>query len=285
MPNDEKLNNVGQPVLKLLEANEFSDAFWASVEIADDLERERLQSLISESKRAFVLKKIKEIPWLEKIVSDHSYILYYFENVDAKIFDHLDILQSFTEEAILKEEANTQTKEALKRRLETKPLASDEEIEAGTYWESLEPQVAEAMIKLNRKGYHTFESGFDSDRLGAREQYFSVFKETTPLSAPDSLVQVMKGKGITLTVNDSMSDRDSLILSSNRKMTLVDWKEVWNLVAEILPIRAKSLAEPAIKPTVTFMEQFRNKQEKVRRGETVYIGYDFWLENGRVVER
>jgi hypothetical protein len=268
----------------LLEAGDFSTAWDVAMEISDEGQKEIALSLITDAKNVFILKKIAENKWLAQQVQDHPIILKYLNETSVKIFDFPDYLSVLVEEVLLKEEADNISRANLKKRLQTQPLATDVEISAGVYWENLEPQVKDAIIKLRAKNYNTFESGFDSDRLGAREQYFSITKSKIPLVITDSALEIMKGKSITVRIDNEMTDRDSLIMISNKKMTLGDWTEVWNLLADVLPVR-EDAPDLNSEHDFSFQRDFQEKQRRLRLGESVYIAYDFWLEDGNLVEK
>ncbi len=283
MPNNEETNVGDSPIVKLIQAGDFSNAEEIAMEISNEEEKEKALDLIATAKRAYISKKIDENEWLAEQVREHPVILERIEEVGEKIFNFPELLSAFVEEVLLKEEADNISRTSLKNRLETEPLASDEEIEAGVYWENLEPQVKEAIINLRRKNYNTFESGFESYRLGAREQFFSIFKGATPLTISEQAINIMKAKGITIRIENDQTDRNSLFMISDKKMTLGDWQEIWNLVAEILPAMEKAIDLP--EQAVEFQKNFKEKQKRLRLGESVYIAYDFWLEGGKLVEK
>src|SRR5437764_11324056 len=63
----------------------------------------------------------------------------------------------------LRKKAYAQLEKEIRKRKETNSSFTPLEQKFGIYLEEIEPQVREAVIALNEKGYSTFTSGFDED--------------------------------------------------------------------------------------------------------------------------
>lgn len=175
-----------------------------------------------------VMENLKTNPWLLVDLGGHG----------ANIFDDKNALDNLIFNSGLRATADSQSFEDKKRRLEVNPEKTKEESLAGVYWEELEPQIREAIIKLSSKGYPTFESGFRDKTKGS--QYIGCWKGGTQIfRVPESLKEEIKKRyGIDILVDTSAADRDYLLLiPENPKLGLAEWKEVWDLVAEALPER------------------------------------------------
>jgi hypothetical protein len=76
--------------------------------------------------------------------------------------------QRYSQFVTLREQVHLQMRQQLHERQRTHPQRSREEQELGLYIEQLEPQVRDAVLEFNRKGYKTGYSGFSGGKKGGR---------------------------------------------------------------------------------------------------------------------
>lgn len=148
------------------------------------------------------------------------------------------------------------------RRLTVEPReASVEEYEMGAYFDYLEPQVKDAVISMNKKGYKTFQSGFsESD---PKEQFIDVYNRS--VSIPAEVEEVLKKYGVSADV-ENFDDRTTVTLrpiDSSLVIRQETWSEIWNKFADTLP-DANSELVPNVK-TPTLHRDFRRVQDILRQ--------------------
>ena len=89
MPNNEETNVGDSPIVKLIQAGDFSNAEEIAMEISNEEEKEKALDLIATAKRAYISKKIDENEWLAEQVREHPVILERIEEVGEKIFNSM----------------------------------------------------------------------------------------------------------------------------------------------------------------------------------------------------
>jgi len=116
---------------------------------------------------------------------------------------------------------------------------SDFEEKAGILIEEIEPQVRQAVINLNDKGYKTQGSGFyghtsqqiylsrDSD-TGKIDDAFSNYYPS------DELLEWLEAKNIELEVKP-----DSITYNIKEKLNLAELEEIWNKITNDVPLSKK----------------------------------------------
>lgn len=184
--------------------------------------------LIKIASNELVMGNLKSNPWL----------LVHLGAYGTSIFDDQAILENVIFNSNQQAEADSESYEAVKHRMETNPDRSQEETSAGIYWEVLEPQVRGAIIKLNKKGYSTFESGFRDKAKGS--QYIGCWKgaDAEAFHITEEIREELKARDIDIVVDTTPTDRDYLFLiPENPRLSLAEWKEIWDMVAEALPAK------------------------------------------------
>lgn len=244
----------------------------------------RLRELIGEEKFNEFAGTDDGKVWIEK-VADNKRLMDAMENDPSllnqlngcsyEIFNDTKLLENAIFNAQLRSSAYAQIKEDIRKRLEQNPIASEEELLAGVYWEMLEPQVREAIRILRGKGYSTFESGFDQIPLG--RQYIG-FQKGTRLEISEAMKQDLQEAEIDLDLI-SLEDREQITLTPRKPLGLDEWKIIWNHIAAGLVDTGK----PAEASPVTFRDLFLQKQEKIKHGESTFVG-GFIVEKGGVRE-
>ncbi len=116
---------------------------------------------------------------------------------------------------------------ALASRKKNRPNPSPVELKLGMYIEGIEPQVKDAVLKLNSKGYETYGSGYG----GRAEQniWFSgdYFEGQDNF---DDLKKNLQGKGVLLKV-----EPNCIRLIFERFYPLDEIKKIWDEVVDFLP--------------------------------------------------
>lgn len=200
------------------------------------------------------------------------------------VFKDKEAFSSFVWNHTLRKKEKVEDEPArMKERLEREPIADNEESNAGIYREGLEPQVAEAVFALRKKGYGTFQSGYDDLITGSQfidfnQEDTETLKNTFTVADLQSLAR----EGLRVEIKEK-PDRATFVLIPNDGRQSPDyWKTVWNSIAEKLPDKGKP-AEPPVNlgSYGTFME----RQLKLRNGEKTYLGYGLEYDGSKVVEK
>ena len=146
------------------------------------------------------------------------------------------------------------------RRMEENPIATDEEYDAGTYRDSLESQVADAVFTLRDKGYLTFESGMSESNTN-REQFIGMYNKNVFI--PEKLTLSLKEKGFLIFLKH-FDDRTQIrIKPLDENVPLSRWKKIWDEVAEQLPKAEKeNLKNIRI---WQYHKEFREFQNRMRK--------------------
>lgn len=176
----------------------------------------------------------------------------------------------------------------MEERLMRDILASEDEANAGVYREELEPQVSDAVFALRKKGYDTFQSGFDDLADGSQ---FLDFNLEEKVHDPDALKAVFEEEQVkNLLEKDHIHAeakifKDRLTLKftpKNPHTTLEEWKKVFDSFAEALPDRGQTAPPPT---RLGSYETFLERQKKLRSGEKTYLGYGLEFDGKSVFKR
>jgi hypothetical protein len=197
---------------------------------------------------------------------------------DPRFFENPEAVDRLIYQYELRKESVARSNADLGDRFMADPYASEEELRAGVYKEALEPQVREAVFTLRNKGYDTFESGFHDLAVG--DQYIGFKKDSNePLKIDaEALNEKLREKGINVKFYEE-DDRYTLSLNSAVNLSLEEWGRIWAEVADGVPAREGEPLPPSM-GAETFVEQ----QRKLRAGEDVYLGGDYFFRGGKVVK-
>lgn len=199
---------------------------------------ERLDTELGNVFRDLSEEEINErISAIEKSFTDPKNFIEYFEKIQERNL------------------AKTRSKE----RSEREPLATDEEYEAGVYYEDIERQVADAVFELRRKGYNTFQSGFAERH--PRDQFIDVYNKEIVI--PDEIIENLKQLGFVVAL-EKEQDRTTIRIHPIKDVPirLNEWKTVWNTFAAKMP-----KAVPEDFSSVKMYESkkcFQNRQDGLR---------------------
>jgi hypothetical protein len=147
-----------------------------------------------------------------------------------------------------------------KEREGSNPIATEEEYDLGTYVESLETQVRDAVLALQKKGYKTFQSGF-REKEGDRRQYIDMYNKK--MNLPESFIKSFEEKGFGISLI-SDSDRTTIYITplNDRPITLDEWKKMWDEFAENIPeAREEDFSDIS---SYSLHAKFREKQDLLR---------------------
>jgi len=140
--------------------------------------------------------------------------------------------KQFTE---LRNKVHKELEAGLEKRLQMNPNPSDEELRVGAFFESIEPQVRDAVLKIFRKGYTTESSGFSGNGFTKQE-----------IRGSFSLSEEIKAKleNAGLEVKEPFH-KVTEIYFSPEKPNLDEIKAKWDEIADLFPDTGKP-APPAI---------------------------------------
>lgn len=139
----------------------------------------------------------------------------------------------------------------LRERIEINPVATEEERAFGTFLESLEPQVREALRVMRNKGYAAISSGFSNYNFQAvvfSEKYFTDLDETARAR---------------LDVLDVKIESDRLSFRCNT-IVLEVIKQKWDAVAAALPDRGAPAPPSDHRAAVNFREIRLDRNGRLR---------------------
>lgn len=138
----------------------------------------------------------------------------------------------------LREETIAQMKREKEQRLQTNPQPTETELALGVFLEDLEPQVRDALVTMNRKGYSTNSSGFGGyyGQLQVIEGAFTL-DEDTKARLQDMEVEVVEQR--------AWGRMFSNLEFSPDEPDLAQMKQRWDQIAALLPDRgAPALSWP-----------------------------------------
>lgn len=177
----------------------------------------------------------------------------------------------------IKEKQKEKAKNELEKydRITSNPYASDEEYRAGTYRESIESQVRDAVFELQKKGYSPMESGFND--LATGSQYIGISKEE---SVDGQTIANGINKNISEKIKKLFSqilvqghqDRVQIILVPKiRTMPLGAWKTAWDEIVSCLPKTDNLLMNKRNTDNGLQGEKFREAQDKIKKGKNAWL--------------
>ncbi len=163
------------------------------------------------------------------------------------------------------------------QRILENPFATDQEYRLGTYKESLENQVRDAVLKLQEKGYLPMGSGFDNLVLGS--QLIALNKED---GVAQTITDALRQHNLNALVKTSRDQIHIIFLPKNRKMSLEEWKRLWDSLAYCLPdisvVKGKRNSDNGNQGTI-----FREIQDKIKEGKNSRLGSGLAFVDGKVV--
>lgn len=119
------------------------------------------------------------------------------------------------------------------KELAVKPeVATEQEYELGEYLDLIEPQVRDAVVNMQKKGYKTFQSGFSEKNR--RDQFFDFYNANVEI--PEVFIEKLKEKSIEVKV-EKQDDRTTVTFhpTTAGAVRLAEWKEIMDAFVEALP--------------------------------------------------
>lgn len=150
---------------------------------------------------------------------------------------------------------------ALLDRARNNPIATELEYTMGIYAEEIEPQVRKATLALRQKGYKTRSSGFNEIQPS---QHISGDGKIISTSVPIILeglkkLPYFKERHIEIEWHADENGWE-ICVKADKKLTLDEWKYIWDFIATTMPREGKSLTGEPQEKTV-----FHLRQETLRR--------------------
>ncbi len=168
-------------------------------------------------------------------------------------------MQLYIELARLRQIVIKKGEEELANRIKGDPIPAEEEIRLGIYKEMLEPQVRDAVLTLERKGYAPFLSGFsgyEKQNIGFRgelPEHFAFSEELTEKLAQHEM---------TLAVTPG-----EISFSYRHLPSVEELKEAWDAIANELPDKGAPIGEAAENPHFLIQKglEWRNISKRIDR--------------------
>jgi|GEM_PF-861136 len=217
--------------------------------------------------RFFSLKSVDSGDLREENLNDEETVERILEEGDPvkleklKAFHHLssEQVELFGRFARLRKETLGKMKTRFKERILNDPEPTQEEWNMGVYREEIEPQVRDAVLIMRKKGYNTYESGFyghDRQRIGFSETVSGDFQ------LPEQIRKLATEKGLTVMISS-----DAIELIYSRYVELDGIKEVWDAIANSLPIvgEVDRIAETGA------AESFRRRVENIKANPQAFV--------------
>lgn len=163
-----------------------------------------------------------------------DYIRKVFEGSDENEINKVKEIHNLSDEQIeicsyyakMRKEVLCPMGEKIHKRKSENSLATEDEIMIGCYLEAIEPQVKEAVIEMNKKGYATTYSGFHD--FNSQAIKFKTEKNVNILLK--QIEDKYRGNGMEIKV-----DPESIKIIFSKKISLEEIKKIWDEIAEVLP--------------------------------------------------
>lgn len=163
--------------------------------------------------------------------------------------EQMELFRFFAQQ---RQEVIQQIRQEVENRKQKNPQATDEELAMGSYFESIEPQVRDAVRVFRQKGYSTAGSGYWGPE-GSQSVYFGA--SVDDLSLPENIQEKLKPFNLELIV-----DHKKIAFTPKEKMDLDQLKIIWDKIATALPDLGHK-AEPS--PT-NQAKMFRKRQNEIK---------------------
>ena len=173
-------------------------------------------------------------------------------------FAHNEAMES------LRERTHEQIERSTAERISANPAPTEDELYMGAFREELEPQVADALIAMNRKGYATASSGFGG-KHGEIQAIDGYFGDAVSGQAEENLHAL--GFEIKRGLETGITSSGNYISISFRpdEPDLEKIKKAWDGAAETLPDLGRR-APPSISGgAVDFRRQFAPERTDVEK--------------------
>lgn len=186
-----------------------------------------------------------------------------FEQPPNIISPEIELQNNLTK---LREKIHAEMDEEIKKRLETNPNPTEEEVRAGAFNEWIEPQAREAVFEMLKKGYGTQSSGFygEHNEFQAVDGYFTVDDESIK-TLKEMDIHVLRGPELGLPQNKLITQ----IRFYPKEADLQKIKGQWDDIAITLP---KKDGPPGICDRVEeFREEYAPNHPSLEQDRKTYF--------------
>ncbi|MDE2001004.1 MAG: hypothetical protein KGI60_00365 [Patescibacteria group bacterium] len=136
-------------------------------------------------------------------------------------------IELYSQYAMLRKSTLAEMSKALEKRRQENPVKTPAEQKLGVLMEMIEPEVRDAIVKIQDKGYKTYESGFDpgaGQMIGFMEKYFQHPADF------ENLKNKLREQDINLII-----EPDHLRIRFKRMYSIDEIKQVWDKIVNALP--------------------------------------------------
>lgn len=134
----------------------------------------------------------------------------------------------------------------IRKRIKLNPHPTKTEFMLGLFTEELEPQVRQAVLNMNRKGYSTDASGFMDD---SRNQMIE-----GDFRLEDKTVKALEAMGVNVETNPSCYTRIQFL---SVEADILQIKRKWNRIISLLPQKCKSASVSMTKKARDFRLEYQ----------------------------
>jgi len=150
----------------------------------------------------------------------------------------------------LRREVLNGMKESKEERKKNNPVATDAELGLGAYQENIEPQVRDAVLNLRKKGYATYESGFN----GFNNQIISFEKNCLEnFQLPSQIIDKFKDKGVIIEIKPNR-----VKLTFKSEFNQKEISDFWQEIEGHFPNLGESAQPCQLNQAVLFREKQKN---------------------------
>lgn len=133
----------------------------------------------------------------------------------------------------LRQQVHKDREGAFKKRKTDALEKTEEELLLGCYLEELEPQVRQAVLGLNVKGYKTQGSGFGPENI---QKIYCADEQFAAVKFSNDLLSELKVQSVDLEVKPK-----SITLCLNKKLSLNEVRNIWKKIEEQVKPKSKLL--------------------------------------------
>jgi hypothetical protein len=216
---------------------------------------------VQQSQFNMTIDRIKQPNIINDKYYNSDYIHKVFEGNDESEINKVKEIHNLSDEQIeifsyyakMRKEVVGYMGEKIHKRKSENSLATKDELMIGCYMEAIEPQVKEAVIEMNKKGYATEYSGFHN--FNSQVIKFKTEKKVNILL--EQIEEKYKEIGIEIKV-----DQESIKIIFSKKISLEEIKKIWDEIATFLP----DLGGPAKVESIA-RKKFLEIQELIKSGK------------------
>jgi hypothetical protein len=152
----------------------------------------------------------------------------------------------------LRKKVHAENDKEFEKRILEDPEPTEEEELAGVYCNEIEPQVRDAVFLMRKKGYNTYESGFyglNKQKIGVTDNSFE------KIELPLQILEKARKVEIEIEVNNN-----AIELICQKYIGLEEIKEIWDNIADFLPVREEKAKITETGMAKKFKERIENSK-------------------------